>query len=57
LNQAELFFSILVRRLLKRGEFGSVAELVDRIMAFIADCNRTAKPFRWTYDSRPLQAS
>jgi transposase len=57
LNQVELFFSILARRLLKRGEFGSVTELVDRIMAFIADYNRTAKPFRWTYDGRPLQAS
>jgi transposase len=57
LNQAELFFSILARRLLKRGEFGSVAELVDRIMAFIADYNRTATPFRWTYDGRPLKAN
>jgi transposase len=57
LNQAELFFSILARRLLKRGEFGSVAELVDRIMAFIADYNRTARPFRWTYDGRPLQVA
>jgi transposase len=57
LNQAELFFSILARRLLKRGEFGSVGELVERIMAFIADYNRTARPFRWTYDGRPLKAS
>jgi hypothetical protein len=57
LNQAELFFSILARRLLKRGEFASVTVLVDRIMAFIAEYNRTAKPFRWTYDGRPLQAT
>jgi DDE superfamily endonuclease len=57
LNQVELFFSILARRLLKRGEFASVTELVDRIMAFIAEYNRTAKPFRWTYDGRPLQAA
>jgi hypothetical protein len=53
----ELFFSILARRLLKRGEFASVTELVERIMAFIAEYNRTAKPFRWTYDGRPLQAA
>jgi hypothetical protein len=26
-------------------------------MAFIDDDNRTAKPFRWTYDGRPLKAS
>jgi transposase len=57
LNQVELFFSILARRLLKRGEFASVTELVDRIMAFIAEYNRTAKPFRWTYDGRPLKAT
>ena len=57
MSQAELFFLILARRLLKRGEFGSAAELADRIMAFIAGYNRTAKPFRWTYDGRPLQAS
>jgi transposase len=56
-NQVELFCSILARRLLKRGEFASVTELVDRIMAFIAEDNRTAKPFRWTYDGRPLQAA
>jgi hypothetical protein len=49
----ELFFSILARRLLKRGEFRSVEDLVGRVMAFIADYNRTARPFRWTYDGRP----
>jgi transposase len=57
LNQVELFFSILARRLLKRGEFRSVEDLVGKVMAFIADDNRTAKPFRWTYDGRPLKAS
>ena len=57
LNQVELFFSILARRLLKRGEFGSVEDLVARVMAFITDDNRTARPFRWTYDGRPLKAS
>jgi transposase len=57
LNQVELFFSILARRLLKRGEFASVADLVAKVMAFIADYNRTARPFRWTYDGRPLKAN
>jgi transposase len=57
LNQVELFFSILARRLLKRGEFGSVEDLVAKVMAFIADYNQTARPFRWTYDGRPLKAS
>jgi hypothetical protein len=53
----ELFFSILTRRLLKRGEFRSVEELVAKVMAFIADYNQTATPFRWTYGGRPLKAS
>src|SRR5215216_2140895 len=53
----ELFFSILARRLLKRGEFRSVDDLVAKVMAFIDDYNRTATPFRWTYDGRPLKVS
>jgi transposase len=57
LNQVELFFSILERRLLRRGEFGSVDELAERVIAFINDYNRRATPFRWTYDGRPLMAA
>jgi transposase len=57
LNQVELFFSILERRLLRRGEFSSVDELAERIIAFIEDYNRRAKPFRWTYDGRPLKVA
>ena len=57
LNQIEIWFSILVRRLLKRGSFSSVKELRERILAFIDYFNRTmAKPFKWTYAGRPLQA-
>jgi transposase len=56
LNQVELFFSILERRLLRRGEFASVGDLADRIIRFIKDYNRAAAPFRWTYDGRPLAA-
>jgi transposase len=55
LNHIELWFSILVRRLLKRGNFTSVADLRERILAFIAYFNQTmAKPFKWTYKGRPL---
>jgi transposase len=57
LNQVELFFSILERRLLRRGEFDSVEHLTQRIIAFIKDYNRRAAPFRWTYDGRPLMAA
>ena len=57
LNQVELFFSILERRLLRNGEFASVDELADRIITFIEDYNRQARPFRWTYDGRPLKVA
>ncbi len=57
LNQVELFFSILERRLLRRGEFASVDELADRVIAFIKDYNRRATPFRWTYDGKPLRVA
>ena len=52
----ELWFSILVRRLIKRGSFTSVEDLGERIFEFIEYFNRTmAKPFKWTYKGRPLQ--
>jgi transposase len=55
LNQVELVFSILTRRLLRRGEFRSRDELITRIMNWILDYDRTAKPFAWTYDGNPLK--
>jgi transposase len=55
LNQVEIWFSILVRRVLKRGNFTSVTDLRQRILAFIDYFNVTlAKPFKWTYAGRPL---
>jgi hypothetical protein len=54
LNQIEIWFSILVRRVIKRGNFASVDALRERILAFISYFNQTAKPFRWTYTGRPL---
>ena len=55
LNQVELWFGILTRRLLKRGSFTSTEELKRRILAFIEFFNKTlAKPFRWTYIGKPL---
>jgi hypothetical protein len=55
LNQVEMWFGILTRRLLKRGEFSSKEQLKKRILAFIEFFNQTlAKPFRWTYIGKPL---
>jgi hypothetical protein len=57
LNQVEIWFSILVRRLLKRASFTSVEDLRQRLLAFIEYFNRTlAKPFKWTYTGRALAA-
>jgi len=54
LNQVEIWFSILVRKVIKRGNFSSIEDLRTGILAFIAYFNRTAKPFKWTYTGRPL---
>ena len=54
LNQIEIWFSILVRRVIKRGSFTSVDDLRARILAFIDYFNQTAKPFKWTFTGRPL---
>ena len=57
LNQVEIWFSILSRRLLKRGSFASIEELHKRVLGFIDYFNATlAKPFKWTYKGRPLSA-
>jgi putative transposase len=50
MNQVEIWLSILVRKLLKRGNCSSLDDLRDHILAFIAYYNRTmAKPIKWTY--------
>ena len=56
MNQIEMWFSILVRKLLKRASFTSVEDLTTRVLAFVAYFNATmAKPFQWTYGQKPLQ--
>jgi len=57
MNQIEIWFSILVRKVLKRGNFTSVDDLKRKVLAFIEYYNRTmAKPFKWTYQGRALHA-
>jgi transposase len=57
LNQIEMWFSMLVRRLLKRGNFRSLEHLRDRILKCIEFFNASmAKAFKWTYTGRPLTA-
>ncbi|HEX9349264.1 MAG TPA: IS630 family transposase [Gemmatimonadales bacterium] len=55
-NQVEIWFSILQKRVLKHGDFRSPAELAVRVMAFISHWNRReAHPFRWTFRGRFTQ--
>jgi putative transposase len=57
LNQIEIWFSILSKRLLKRLSTSSVDKLCNKIDDFISFFNETmAKPFKWTYKGKVLQA-
>jgi len=57
LNQIEIWFSILVRRLLARASWVSVAQLRQGILAFIAYSNRTSQgAFHWTYKGPPARS-
>jgi transposase len=57
MNQVEIWFSIITRKLLKRGSFASVEELIAKVLAFIDYYNDTmAKPFKWTYKGKALAA-
>ena len=56
LNQIEIFFSILWRRLLKHGVFTSEDDLAEQMLAYIETYNQTAKPFKWTYTGKVLEA-
>lgn len=55
LNQIELWFCILNRRILRYGNYHSPDKLVTAVTAFIKGWNETeAHPFRWTYEGLPL---
>ena len=56
LNQIEIWFGLLTRKVVRRGIFKSRQELVARIMSFIEAYNQQARPFEWTYSGHPLAA-
>lgn len=57
MNQVEIWLSILVRKVIKRGHFVSTDDLKRKVLAFIEYYNRTmAKPFKWTYQGKALAA-
>ena len=56
LNQIEIWFSILAKKVLLRGNFNSKGQLNEKLMKFINFFNETmAKPFKWTYEGKPLK--
>ena len=57
MNQIEIWFSIIVRKLLKRGNFTSLDDLKAKVLAFVQSYNLTmAKPFQWTAKGKALSA-
>lgn len=56
LNQVEVIFGIISRRVMRGGNFTSKADLTEKVHAFIDYFNRTyAKPMNWTYNGRPTK--
>jgi transposase len=56
LNQIEVVFGVIMRKVVRRGSFTSLADLRSKLVNFIAYFNEVfAKPFKWTYTGRPLR--
>lgn len=55
LNQIEVVFGIVMRKLIRRGNFPSVDDLESQLRAFFEYFDSVlAHPFHWTYTGRPL---
>jgi transposase len=55
LDQIEIWFSVLQRKLLQPNHFESLADLEQAIMAFITHCRQKAKPIQWSYTVANLE--
>jgi hypothetical protein len=54
LNQIEIYFSIVQRKVIKLGDFAGLEELAERLLAFQDRYNTTAEPFDWRFTRRSL---
>ena len=54
LNQVEIYFSVIQRKVLTPNDFSSLAEVADRLMAFQTYYEQIAKPFEWKYTRADL---
>jgi transposase len=55
LNQIEIYFSILSRKLLKPSDFSSSQQLISQLSSFEAIYNKTARPFNWKFTKKQLE--
>ena len=54
LNQIEIFFSIIQKKVISPNNFANLAELASTLLAFVERYNKTAKPFNWKFTSTDL---
>ncbi|MFI1800176.1 hypothetical protein ACH427_22880 [Streptomyces sp. NPDC020379] len=57
LSQVGLFFSALIRRVLRHGDFAGRQDLIEKLKAYVIGHHDTAGPYRWTYEGTPLKAA
>jgi transposase len=55
LNQVEIFFSIIQKKVVSPNDFPSTGKLSETLLAFIDRYNQTAKPFSWKYTAADLK--
>jgi hypothetical protein len=56
LNQVEIYFSVVQRKVVTPNDFPSLRELEDRLLAFQGRYEQTAQPFQWTFTRADLAA-
>ena len=56
LNQIEIYFSIVQRKVLTPNDFLSLAQLEQRLLNFQKHYQQTASPFQWTFTRKDLNA-
>jgi len=55
LNQIEIYFSVLQRKVLTPNDFASIDALADRILAFERHYEQAARPFQWKFTRTDLR--
>ena len=57
LNQVEIYFSIIQRKVLTPNDFASLEEVEQRLRLYEELSNREPRPFQWRFDRAALQTS